>query len=304
MTQMLKENMWSRRVVEAENRFEFGRNWQRFLRDLDEKRIHAAEVSLREMLGFDTLAGRSFLDVGSGSGLFSLAARRLGAKVLSFDYDPESVACTRGLKTSFLPADEDWRVERGSALDREYLRGLGSSDIVYSWGVLHHTGAMWDALENMVPLVKHGGKLFIAIYNDQGKMSDAWRFIKKTYITTPRAFRFAILWPIALFFVAGMTMSDIYHLRRPRIVSGSSSPRGMSVWTDIVDWVGGYPFEVASPGQIADFYQRRGFRLDRQVSCGRKLGCNQFVFTKCEREQTANEQCAADSQRPPAIREP
>src|SRR5947209_4267341 len=234
------------------------------------------------MLGCDSLSGKTFLDVGSGSGLFSLAARRLGARVVSFDYDPESVACTTQLKGIFLPTDQDWRIERGSVLDQEYLHGLGRFDVVYSWGVLHHTGAMWDALENMSPLVKQHGKLFLAIYNDQGKMSYFWRFVKRSYNRTPQVLRFAILWPIGVFLVAGMTIKDICRLQRPRTIFKASSARGMSVWTDIVDWVGGYPFEVASPNQIVDFYESREFRLDRLVSCGRKLGCNQYVFTKCQ----------------------
>jgi 2-polyprenyl-6-hydroxyphenyl methylase/3-demethylubiquinone-9 3-methyltransferase len=267
---------------EVQDRFPFGRNWQRFLRLLNQERIEAAELSLRQMLDIESLEGMSFLDVGSGSGLFSLAARRLGAKVLSFDYDSASVACTNQLKRTFFPADRDWRIERGSALDQKYLRGLGSFDVVYSFGVLHHTGAMWDALENMAPLVKRHGKLFLAIYNDQGKMSDLWRFVKRTYNRTPQMLRFAILWPIGVFLVAGITIKDICRLQRPRTIFKSSSARGMSVWTDIADWVGGYPFEVASPNQIVDFYESREFRLDRLVCCGRKLGCNQYVFTKCQ----------------------
>jgi 2-polyprenyl-6-hydroxyphenyl methylase/3-demethylubiquinone-9 3-methyltransferase len=222
------------------------------------------------------------LDVGSGSGLFSLAASRLGAKVLSFDSDPESVACTLQLKRTFIPGDNDWRIEQGSALDREYLYGLGTFDVVYSWGVLHHTGAMWDALDNVSSLVKRDCKLFIAIYNDQGKISDCWRLIKKTYNRSSRVLRFAILAPVGLCSLAGMTLKDVFHLRRPRIFSRSFDSRGMSLWTDIVDWVGGYPFEVASRTQIVDFFQRRGFRLNRLVSCGRKLGCNQYVFTKSD----------------------
>lgn len=269
-------------IVAHEERFEFGRNWQRFLRHLDEDRILEAEVSLRGMLAIEEFKQKTFLDVGSGSGLFSLAARRLGATVFSFDYDPQSVACTLQLKNTFSPGDPDWQIERGSALDRPYLHNRGTFDVVYSWGVLHHTGAMWDALENMVPLVKQGGKLFIAIYNDQGKKSDIWRFVKRTYNRTPKSLRFLILWPIGAFLLGGITLVDLCRLRKPRIVSVVSSPRGMSLWIDIVDWVGGYPFEVASPDRIVEFYRRRGFALDKLASCGRKLGCNQFVFTKSQ----------------------
>jgi 2-polyprenyl-3-methyl-5-hydroxy-6-metoxy-1,4-benzoquinol methylase len=263
-------------------RFEFGRNWQQFLRALDEERILEAQHSLLHMLGGEDLSEKTFLDVGCGSGLFSLAARRLGARVFSFDYDPQSVACTLQLKDAFYPEDSHWQIERGSALDQSYLRNPGTFDVVYAWGSLHHTGFMWEALENMVPLVKPGGKLFIAIYNDQGKKSDIWRFVKRTYNRTHESLRFLILWPIGASFLVGMTLVDLCRVRKPRITSTVTSPRGMSLWIDIVDWVGGYPFEVASPKQIIDFYRGRGFCLDKLTSCGRKLGCNQFVFTKCK----------------------
>lgn len=117
-----------------------------------------AKSSLRRMLNVESLEGKTFLDVGSGSGLFSLAARRLGAKVHSFDYDPKSVACTRELKRRYFPEDPQWTIEEGSVLDRDYLTRLGQFDVVYSWGVLHHTGAMWEALGNVAPLVAGGGE--------------------------------------------------------------------------------------------------------------------------------------------------
>ena len=133
-----------------------------------------------------------FLDIGSGSGLFSLAARRLGASVHSFDYDPHSVACTQELRERYFKKDPSWKVERGDALDCSYLGKLGTFDIVYSWGVLHHTGKMWEALENVVPLVAEGGTLWLAIYNDQGRASRYWTTVKRTYNKLPRQARFLI----------------------------------------------------------------------------------------------------------------
>ncbi|HJY29983.1 MAG TPA: methyltransferase domain-containing protein, partial [Pyrinomonadaceae bacterium] len=162
-------------------RFEFGENWSRFLEVLDDDRIRQAEDSLRKMLDTESLARQSFLDIGSGSGLFSLAARRLGASVYSVDFDPQSVACARELRRRYFPDDTSWKIEEGSALDADYLKSLGLFDVVYSWGVLHHTGDMWRALENAQLPVKHGGKLFIAIYNDTGTQTRRWKWIKKTY---------------------------------------------------------------------------------------------------------------------------
>src|SRR6476620_5141731 len=126
-------------------RFEFGEHWSSFLRLVDEERVHAAEVSLAEMLGRDDLSGQRFLDIGCGSGLFSLAARRLGARVHSFDYDRQSVACTVHLRERFFAHDAGWTVQQGSALDADYLASLGQFEVVYSWGVLHHTGNMQRA---------------------------------------------------------------------------------------------------------------------------------------------------------------
>ena len=267
----------------ADARFEFGENWARFLRVLDDERIAEAERSLRLMLGVETLAGQRFLDIGSGSGLFSLAARRLGARVHSFDYDPDSVACTSELRRRFFPGDEGWVVERGSALDADYLRSLGEFDVVYSWGVLHHTGDMWQALENARLPVAPGGKLFVAIYNDTGSQAARWKWIKRTYNRLPRPLRVPFTVAVSAPEEVKAMLRSLALLRPQEYVHSwtrYAERRGMSRWRDIVDWVGGYPYEVAAPEEIFDFYRARGFTLVK-LRCGHVgLGCNEFVFEK------------------------
>jgi 2-polyprenyl-6-hydroxyphenyl methylase/3-demethylubiquinone-9 3-methyltransferase len=260
------------------NRFAFGKNWAAFLERVDESTISRAVQSLMEMLEISDLSGKSFLDIGSGSGLFSLAAHRLGASVVSVDLDTDSVLCTEELRRRFGSSNR-WSICSGSALDREMLQGLGLFDVVYSWGVLHHTGKMWDALQNAGDCVASGGTFFIAIYNDQGRTSRCWSAIKRLYNRLPSALRFLVLWPALLRIWGPTTVRDL--LRGHVGQTWREYPqanRGMSAWRDVVDWVGGYPFEVAKPNEITEFFAERNFQLKMARTCGRGRGCNEFVF--------------------------
>ena len=271
----------AREIAEGE-RFQFGSNWARFLGLVDEQRIRQAEDSLRTMLTRKDLAGVSFLDIGSGSGLFSLAARRLGARVRSFDYDPESVACTKELQRRYFPADDNWQVGQGSILDPDFVRELGTFDIVYSWGVLHHTGDMWNALELAHQAVAPDGWLFIAIYNDMGAQTSRWRVLKKTYVRLPAMLRPAFAALVSLpqeIRLAGSALLRGKPSDYIRGWTGYRANRGMSKWRDIVDWVGGYPYEAAKPDAIFQFFKDRGYSLEA-MRCLGGLGCNEFLFKK------------------------
>jgi len=266
-----------------EPRFAFGENWRRFLSLLDEERIVAAERSLIEKFGRKRLDDLNFLDVGSGSGLFSLAAMRLGsAQVHSFDFDPASVACTAELRRRFFPDALTWTVERGDATDAAYVGSLGRFDIVYSWGVLHHTGAMWQAMENTAGAVAPGGTLFVAIYNDQGATSRRWATVKRTYTQMPEPLPRAMLAGFGLYFGGRSFLGSLLRrdLKAWRADRRGSLDRGMSRRHDLVDWVGGYPFEVAKPEELFDFCRSQGFELRKLKTCGGGLGCNEFVFER------------------------
>lgn len=266
------------REISGGERFAFGENWAAFLRVLDDDRIAAATESFVAMLGTSDLTGLRFLDIGSGSGLSSLVARRLGAQVTSFDYDPSSVGCTLELRRRYAPEDPDWKIEQGSALDPDYLASLGSFDLVYSWGVLHHTGEMWKGLGLAANAVRPGGTLFIAIYNDQGAWSRRWARIKRFYCSGPVGK--AVVSGIAIpYWVLRNLAADLLWGRNPlRQYREYRRRRGMSITHDWFDWLGGYPFEVAKPEEILDFYRARGFELTRLRTCGGTVGCNEYVF--------------------------
>lgn len=261
-----------------EARFGFGENWKAYASCITEDRILSAERSLEEMLGPGELAGKTFADIGCGSGLFSLAALRLGAaRVLSFDYDADSVAASQAVRERFAPGDPRWTILRGSALDEDFMASLGAFDRVYSWGVLHHTGAMWRAVELAARLTRPGGLFFIALYNDQGALSRFWLAVKRIYNALPAPLR-----PVyaSVFFLRFWLVPSLRDLLRGRPFASLRSyrgRRGMSAWHDVVDWVGGLPFEVAAPAAVEAFCRERGFSL---VSArpARGHGCNEFVF--------------------------
>ena len=265
-------------------RFAFGENWRQFLEQLSPEQIVEAERDLRAMLAQEELAGLTLLDVGSGSGLSSLAARRLGARVTSFDYDPQCVACGQYLREKYFSGDNGWQIGEGSVLDAKYLRGLGTFDVVYSWGVLHHTGALWQALDNATIPVAPRGRLFVAIYNHQPLWTPVHTALKRAYVGLPRPLAWLLGALLVVFYAARGFVKDLLLLRPPLArYRNYKRSRGMSWWHDCRDWIGGYPFETARPQAVRDFLATRGFVLEREITCGRGPGCNQFVFRRAGR---------------------
>jgi 2-polyprenyl-6-hydroxyphenyl methylase/3-demethylubiquinone-9 3-methyltransferase len=265
-------------------RFGFGANWQSYIDTaLSPARISRAVNSMREMLGVADLAGRSFLDIGCGSGIFSLAACQLGAdQVAGFDYDADSVRASVAIRErAGIPADR-WRIQQGSVLDPQFMASLAPADVVYSWGVLHHTGSMWEAIRAAALQVRPGGLFALSIYNDVRSplMSSAhWRRIKQIYNRAPVPVRRAVEAGYASAFLlrdAAMLRNPLTTIRR----YNSDDGRGMDFWHDVRDWLGGFPYEYASPGEVFTFLHRQlGFQLT-YMNTSYGAGCNEFTFRR------------------------
>jgi len=268
--------------------YDFGSNWRSFIDHhlTDESRQEALQ-SLPAFLQRDSLEGLTFVDVGCGSGLFSWAARELGAtRIVSFDVNPNSVACCKQLRAD--EGDpENWTVLEASILDREAMRALGEFDVVYSWGVLHHTGRMWNAIENAATLVKPGGVMWIAIYNradgiglySDGRVGSSrfWEREKIFYNRLPKLGQRAMDYAAA----GGMIGAYLLSGRNPvREIREHNQNRGMSWLVDIRDWLGGWPYEYASVEEIFNVVQKRlGYTLENVISTN-SLRNNEYLFRR------------------------
>lgn len=269
--------------------FAFGKNWQSFLdRYLDPARIECARKSLTDFTGLPDFTGKTFIDVGTGSGIYSLAARQLGAtEVMSFDVDPDCVVCCEKLRAQH-GNPSNWRTARGSIIDDGYIATLPQYDVVYSWGVLHHTGKMWKAIENAMKLTKPGGILFIAIYNradglgfhPDGRFGPSWlwKIEKRFYVSLPPFLQNCVDY-IAM---AGIILLYCLTLQNPvRVIREHKDyfKKGMSWRINIKDWLGGYPYEYATVAEIFAFARQHGFTLEN-LTCSDGLLNNEFLLRR------------------------
>ncbi|MDD5439677.1 MAG: 50S ribosomal protein L11 methyltransferase [Candidatus Omnitrophica bacterium] len=253
--------------------FGFGENWEAFSKAIGKDNFAEAERSLAELI--PDIAGKSFLDIGCGSGLFSIAAARLGASpVLGIDRDPLCIKVSRenlkrfaGGHITSSPDTVTFKV--GSIL--EWPGDQVRYDIVYSWGVLHHTGRMYDAFLKAAALVAQSGRLVIAVYN-RHRTSGVWKTIKRWYAVSPGPVRGAmigILYPVIAAAKIFVLHKNPFRVRR-----------GMTFYRDVVDWIGGYPYEYASIDEVCSFFAGQGFRIERVIPTDTMIGCNEFIFRK------------------------
>ena len=239
-------------INKGEVPFSFGSNWANFVRlNFSEERVDIAKRHLMDFMGLRDLKDKYFLDIGCGSGIHSLAALKANAtKVVSLDVDPESVATTNKIR-ELHGNPSNWEVLRGSILDEEFVAQIRAADVVYSWGVLHHTGDLWRAVRNGATLVKEGGIFYIAIYEKTAD-SDFWIKIKKLYNRSS--------WPIKKLIELGYVWTVFFRTLSPAKIKSSISyitnyknRRGMEFWTDVRDWLGGWPYEPATPEEVTCF---------------------------------------------------
>jgi 2-polyprenyl-3-methyl-5-hydroxy-6-metoxy-1,4-benzoquinol methylase len=280
----------SRLINNVHTHFAFGENWRNYADSINEQRILSAVNRMQEFLGRDSLEGLSFVDIGCGSGIHSLAALRLGARsVTAFDFDPVSVETCRRVLSINAPAS-NWtcRVANVFELPSEWNHAF---DVAYSWGVLHHTGDMWRAIAQAAKLVASDRGLFALALYTKTPLCTLWKAEKYIYSRLPSLLQSPIL---AAFSAVELTRSMLRGRNPITLVKSYHQKRGMSFWHDGHDWLGGYPYESASPHETVCFLERRGFRLQRSLRTESSLGitgtgCAEYLFEKTKQNQLTSQ---------------
>ncbi len=262
-------------MIEA---FDFGSNWKHYsARALTTSRVEGAREAFCELTFGIELKSRSFLDVGFGQGLTALCAADAGAAVCCLDVNPRCAEALELTSQFFLPkVKEKLNLIVGSILSSSDVRTLREKsgdgyDVVHSWGVLHHTGDLQQAFANCAGLVKPGGHLIVAIYNRHWS-SPLWERIKRLYCRLPRIGQKTMIG----LFVPVIYLAKLLVTRRNPL----EKERGMDFLVDIVDWVGGYPYEYAVIDEVLDLGNKNSLQTLRVTPAGVPTGCNEFVFTK------------------------
>ncbi len=261
--------------------FDFGKNWKEFSeKALSQEKVEQARSDFRALMGDINVRDATFLDIGFGQGLTLLIAAEMGAKSVGCEINPISSQVLDFNRERFFPlGNAAIPVVIGSVLDPKVIGDLKqidflsgkSYDIVHSWGVLHHTGKMWDAIRVSSGLVRPGGHLIISIYNRHWT-NGIWRMIKWFYNKSPKIIQKLLVYSsVPVIYVAKFLVTG----KNP-----TKSKRGMDFYFDIIDWLGGYPYEYATKNEVIGFVQKRGFKCLRCVPANVPTGCNEFIFQK------------------------
>jgi len=252
--------------------FNFGDNWQKFSdNSLDNLKFEQASNSINQLIGYDKIKGSTFLDIGCGSGIFAIAASLAGAKkVVGIDISKQSILASTNNKKKL--AEKNTIDFLHKSIFDDDIAKLGLFDIVYSWGVLHHTGKMWEAIDAASRLVDDNSLFVIAIYNKHWS-SRTWNLIKKFYNAAPTLIQKLMIW----IFYAVIAIAKLIVTRKNPF---KKKKRGMNFYYDVIDWVGGYPYEYAEKDEIVQHMEKLGFKCIKFVPAQVPTGCNEFVLLK------------------------
>lgn len=277
-------------LLSRSNHFDFGENWSQYAVSINDERIDEAKKSLLKLIPLEKIKGSRWLDIGSGSGLFSLAALLLGAKeVVAIDIDECSVETTQKILEKFAPQGAKYKAIHLSVFDLS--QGFNQFDVIYSWGVLHHTGNMYKAIKAAVDRLEDDGLFAIALYK-KTRFCGFWGVFKKHYYRCSTWAKSAYQY---LYMFVFLVAKFLFKGQPPwKVIKGYAHHRGMSFKHDVHDWLGGYPYESISPDEMKKFSEKNDLVIERQyiqpISGGGIFGsiCDEYVLKRSNRVASEN----------------
>ena len=262
-------------------RFKFGQNWREYNSSIGADRIEAAQIGILKLLNPIEISDKKIVDIGSGSGLHALSFLKLGAKeVTCIDIDTDSIAATKETLNKFANKFENWTAFEADILNPDALNPK-SFEIVYSWGVLHHTGNMKLAVKNASQLCKVDGLFVFALYR-KTFLCNFWKIEKWFYIRSPLVVKKLLEYVYIFLFLFGKILKrdDVV-----RFIRSYETQRGMKFNTDVKDWLGGYPYESILPINVEELLIELGFEKVRDFVQPKSIGlfgsgCDEYVFRR------------------------
>lgn len=273
--------MKKNKLILVEEHFQFGKNWNNFSNSISKNNINNSLKSIQNLISKKDIENKSILDIGCGSGLSLLSFLKLGAKsVCGVDIDPMSVKTAKSVIEKYYN-NKNWSVEEKSIFDIN-LKTYPKFDLVYSWGVLHHTGDMWRSIDIASSLLKKNGVIFLALYQ-KTKLCKFWELEKRFYVNSPKIIQKIIRTLFKTLYISGLIVSK----KNPKVFfQNYKEKRGMEWHYDIHDWLGGYPYESIKRRDLEIFLNKKGFVIENYFYKKNKLfgllgsHCDEFIARK------------------------
>jgi ubiquinone/menaquinone biosynthesis C-methylase UbiE len=227
--------------------------------------VEASENHWKIFYSGEEVKGKSVLDAGCGTGIFSIIFATNGAgRVTGIDISEGSLQTARGLKKKFNLENADFQKQDMLALPFSDE----SFDIVWAWGTVHHTTDPFRAITELLRILKPSGSILLAVYK-RTRLTFLHEIIRKTLLRAPRKTWKGLARVMAFF------LSPVIFLFKKR----EKSRRGEKLEELIIDWYFVPIRHYYKPEEIRGFLEERGLVIEKYLpASGRFDSTSNFIF--------------------------
>ena len=226
---------------------------------------NASETHWKIFYSPQDIEGKSVLDAGCGTGIFSIIFARNGAaSVLGIDISEGSLETAKALKTKF--DLENASFQKQDMLDLPFADE--SFDIVWAWGTVHHTTDPFKAMSELIRVLRAEGSILLAVYT-RTRVTFLHEIIRKALVRTPRK-----TWK-ALSKILALVLSPVVYFFKKR----EKSRKGEKLEELIMDWYFVPIRHYYYPEEIKVFLEEQGFTIEKYLpASGRFNSTSNFIY--------------------------